>query len=497
MLFSSLEFLFVFFPVVLAVNFILPQKVRNYWLLTASLFFYAWGEPTFFLLLIISIMVNYGFGLLLDHLSPAGGEIPDNILSESNRKKLRPASPGKWKKGLFILALILNFLPLFVYKYLNSITHTLRTAIPAWKGAIPQTSFVLPLAISFYTFQAVSYVIDVYRGMPAEKNPCYYALYITFFPQLLQGPIIRYNDLRPQLSERKISFEGFSEGIIRFLTGLNQKVLLADILSEAVDAAFGAKKLSAGMAWLGMLAYSLQLYFDFSGYSDMAIGLGKMFGFRFAENFDFPYQSKSFTEFWRRWHISLGTWFRDYLYFPLGGSRDRSKISIVLNLMTVWLATGLWHGAEPTFILWGALHGIIIVMEKWLDLPERIEKKTIPEILYRAVVLIIASYGWMLFHSANFCQAITYTKALFRIDGKPWRDNLFILNSREYIVTFFFGVICAFPICRKLRNRISACSPAASSVVRMAWFLLQMVLAVTSVSCLVMSSHNPFLYMNY
>ena len=264
MSFSSLEFLFFFFPIVLGVNFILPARMRDYWLLAASLFFYAWGESTFFLLLVSSILVNYGLGLFLEKLS-------------------RSDKMSGIRKGMFILFLILNFTPLFLFKYLNAITGALRSAIPAWQSVIPQTSFILPLAISFTTFQSVSYIIDIYRGMPAEKNPCKYALFICFFPQLLQGPILRYADFRPQLGVRKISTDGFSEGILRFLTGFNQKVLLANILSEAANAAFDATEISVAMAWLGMAAYSLQLYFDFAGYSDMAVGLGKMFGFSFAE----------------------------------------------------------------------------------------------------------------------------------------------------------------------------------------------------------------------
>ena len=478
MSFSSLEFLFFFFPAVLAVNYILPARIRNYWLLAASLFFYAWGESTFFLLLVSSILVNYALGLLLERLGRSG-------------------KTHGIRKGMFILLLLLNFTPLFLFKYLNAITGAVRSMVPAWQGVIPQTSFILPLAISFYTFQSISYIIDIYRGMPAEKNPCKYALFICFFPQLLQGPILRYGDFRPQLEGRKISADGFSEGILRFLTGFNQKMLLANILSEAANAAFDAAEISVAMAWLGMAAYSLQLYFDFAGYSDMAVGLGKMFGFSLAENFDFPYASGTVTEFWRRWHITLGAWFRDYLYFPLGGSRVKSKFHIVLNLLIVWLATGIWHGADLTFILWGLLHGVIIVLEKLTNLPKRLETNRTIRLLYHGVVLFIAMFGWMLFRADGMPRAIHYAASLFKLAGNPWRDSLFKFNSREYIVTFFFAVIGAFPLCRELRRRLSAMGNSAAAQVRLFWYLVQLILAVISVSCLVMGSHNPFWYTNF
>ncbi len=494
--FASLEFLFVFFPAVLAVNFVLPKKAKNYWLLAASLFFYAWGEPSFFFLLLLSILVNYSLALMLSVKTGASGPKEGGEPSAKD-KPSAPQMTGRMpllRKPLFILALILNFSVLFVTKYLNFITSELHRFIPAWTGVIPQTSFILPLGLSFFTFQSVSYVIDVYREMPAEKNPFSYALFISFFPQLLQGPILRYADFKPLLHERKTTAKDFEEGIIRFLTGLNQKVLLANILSETTDKVFAAGGISFGMSWLGMIAYSLQLYFDFAGYSDMALGLGLMFGFRFKENFDFPYVSKNMTEFWRRWHISLGTWFRDYLYFPLGGSHVKTRLRLAFNLAAVWLATGIWHGADWTFILWGMVHGAFIIFEKLTALPNKIEKKPALRWMYRGIVLLAAMYAWMLFRVPDLPHAITYTRRLLKFTGNPWQDSLFRFYSREYIVTFFFAVICAFPLCRKIRTRISSKSPAAANTVRICRFLLQLVLAVISVSCLVMSSHNPFLY---
>jgi len=476
MLFSSLEFLFFFFPIVILVNFVLPKKARNYWLLAVSLFFYCWGEPTYFLLFLISILVNYCLGLLI-------------FAVRKSEKAL--------EKVLFIFALLLNFGLLFVTKYMNFLTENIRIWIPAWRGMIPVTSFVMPLAVSFYTFQNVGYIIDVHRGMDAEKNPCNYALFIAFFPQLLQGPILRYNAFCPYLNGRKVTADDFSEGVLRFLTGFNQKVLLANVLSEVAEAAFQAQDLSVGMAWLGLFAYSLQLYFDFSGYSDMALGLGRMFGFRFAENFDFPYASKSITEFWRRWHITMGAWFRDYLYFPLGGSRVKSAFRLVLNLLIVWIATGIWHGAEWTFILWGLLHGLFIVFEKLTDLPKRLAEKRTQQFLYRGVVLLAVMFGWVFFRSANIAQAFFYAKSLFKLAGNPWRDSLFKFNSVEYWMTYLFAVLCAFPFCRILRKRIAECGESAASAARVIWYLIQLILAVVSVSSLVMSTHNPFLYADF
>jgi len=499
MTFSSLEFLFVFFPVVLGINFILPKKVKNYWLLAASLFFYAWGEPTFFFLLILSTIVNYCSALVL---SKAG----DSITSSGKTVfSIKGKFPKIWKafhtcpsrKILFVVILILNIGCLFVTKYLNFLTSELRRIFPCCGSVIPQTSFILPLGFSFITFQSVSYIIDVYRGMPPEKNYFFYTLYITFFPQLLQGPILRYTDFHPFLTDRKTTLKDFESGIIRFLTGLNQKVLLANILSEISDKVFEGGGISFGMAWLGMVAFSFQLYFDFAGYSDMAIGLGYMFGFRFKENFDFPYASNNMTEFWRRWHISLGTWFRDYLYFPLGGSRVKRKSRLVFNITVIWLATGIWHGASWTFILWGLLHGFFIIFEKLSCMPEKLKKRPALQWFYRGVIILAVMYGWMLFRVQDISQALAYTRRLLKFTGNPWKNSLFRFYSREYIFTLIFSVICAFPLCKKIRDGISSKGIVAANTVKLFWYLLQLGLAVVSISWMVMSSHNPFLYESF
>ena len=310
MLFSSIEFLFLFLPVVLLVYYTLPFRwgLKNGWLLLASLFFYAWGEPSFVVVMLASIAFNYVMAL---------------VISWTGKTALR--------RSFLVIAVAGNLSVLGTWKYLNFITCNLRELFPSWQPLIPQTSFVLPIGISFFTFQALSYVIDVYRGVPVQRNPLKIALYISLFPQLVAGPIVRYTTVCDEIESRKTTFAMFSEGVYRFLCGFNKKMLLANLLSVVADKAFSSAALDVPTAWLGAICYTLQIFFDFCGYSDMAIGLGLMFGFHFLENFNYPYISKTVTEFWRRWHISLGTWFRDYLYFPLGGSRV-GKRRLVLKI---------------------------------------------------------------------------------------------------------------------------------------------------------------------
>ena len=326
MLFSSIEFLLLFLPVTYGVNFLLPRKLRNYWLLIASLFFYAWGEPRFVFVMMASICFNYLLARWIEHC-----------------RENKTAA-----KAILILDVALNLGILVIFKYLNFITVTVHSWLPASRSWFPETSIALPIGISFFTFQALSYVVDVYRGIDAQRNPAYLGLYIALFPQLIAGPIVRYTTVMDQINERHITADDFKKGIMRFLLGFNKKILLANVLSEVADMAFASGNNTVCMAWMGALCYGLQLYFDFDGYSDMAIGLGRMLGFHFLENFNFPYISNNLTEFWRRWHISLTTWFRDYVYFPLGGSRVKPG-RVVLNLFIVWFLTGLWHGANWTY----------------------------------------------------------------------------------------------------------------------------------------------------
>ena len=343
MLFSSSTFLFAFLPIVIFIYYVFlrnHRNLQNIFLLIASLIFYAWGEVAFVFVMMLSIIANYFFGLFVSRAK------------NTNKKKLP-----------LVLSIVFNLSILFVFKYLV-FTLTNINALFGANLAIP--NIALPIGISFFTFQAMSYVIDVYRGEEAQKSILNVGLYISFFPQLIAGPIVRYKTVAYQILHRKESFDDFSSGVCRFIIGMGKKVLLANSLAVVADAAFDGDiaNTSASFAWLGAIAYTMQIFFDFSGYSDMAIGLGKMFGFKFLENFDYPYISGSITEFWRRWHISLGSWFRDYVYFPLGGSRVKSKGRLIFNLFVVWLLTGIWHGANWTFIIWGLMYFVLLVIEK-------------------------------------------------------------------------------------------------------------------------------------
>ena len=474
MLFTSLEFLFFFFPVTLAGNFLLPQRMRNYWLLLCSLFFYAWGEPLFVLCMLGSIALNYACALCVERV------------------------PLRRKKAVLALALAANIGMLFVCKYLGFVTATLHQLIPGTKNLFEATHLRLPIGISFFTFQAMSYVIDVYRGVPAQKNPAYLGLYISLFPQLIAGPIVRYTTVMDQIRSRTVAPQAFYEGCIRFLRGFNKKMLLANVLAQAADLAFSMEYLSAGMAWLGALCYTLQIFFDFSGYSEMAIGMGRMLGFEFLENFNYPYISKTVTEFWRRWHISLGTWFRDYVYFPLGGSRVRSKRRLVFNLAVVWLVTGVWHGASWNFILWGVLFGVVIITEKLLQIPRRIEEAGAG---VRAcgwfVTMLLVIFGWVLFRAENLPAAWTYMRSMLGMGGSALFDAQTMFYLREYALTMLAGVLCSAPLLLAAQEKLEKRSASAAAALRTAEHVMEFVLFWVSVSALVMDAYNPFIYFNF
>ena len=476
MIFSSLEFLLLFLPGTLIVHFLLPRKLRNYWLLLASLFFYAWGEPTFVLIMIASVCFNYLLALGIDR-SPQ----------------------QRTRKLLLVLDIVLNLGILLVFKYLNFLTSTLHSLIPGTVSLFPATSIALPIGISFFTFQALSYVVDVYRhNAKAERNIAFVGLYISLFPQLIAGPIVRYTTIMDQIRERKITLSGFSDGMIRFMIGFNKKVLLANVLATVADTAFKSNGGSVSMAWLGALCYTLQIYFDFSGYSDMAIGLGRMLGFRFLENFDHPYISCTVTEFWRRWHISLGTWFRDYVYFPLGGSRVSSKLRLVRNLLVVWLLTGIWHGANWTFILWGVLYGVVIIVEKLAGIPKKLPSwPVVCRVLYRIVTILIVMLGWVLFRADDLPKAGAYLQTMFGLGGAPLVADDFIFNVREYAVYWAAGILCSVPVLQWLQGRLQRIGGRTEAVLTQGAQLVQLVLFVVSVTMLVMNAHNPFIYFNF
>ena len=341
MLFSSLIFLSIFLPLVTAIYIIVKKELKNFVLLVSSLIFYAWGEPRYLAIMLFIIILNYTFGILVE--------------------------TAKNRKIYLFLAVIGNLSVLIYFKYFNFIIENLNNLL---SSKISSIDIIMPIGISFYIFQALSYVIDVYRkGVKAQKNIYNLALYVTFFPQLIAGPIVKYHDIEKEITKRNMNFENIYFGLKRFSFGLGKKIILANTLGEVVDKIFNSNIdiLDSKILWLGAISYSLQLYFDFSGYSDMAIGLGKIFGFHFLENFNYPYISKSITEFWRRWHISLGSWFREYLYIPLGGNRKGTKRTYI-NLFLVLLATGIWHGASWTFIIWGLWHGVFIITERYFSI---------------------------------------------------------------------------------------------------------------------------------
>ena len=470
MLFASTVFIFAFLPTVLLLYYVVLKKFRtaqNILLLVASLLFYAWGEPKYVLIMILSIIVNYLFGLLVD--------------------KFRAS---KTKSRLVIaLTVVFNLGVLYIFKYLmftieniNSITG-LHLSVP---------NIVLPIGISFFTFQAMSYVIDVYREKgEAQKNPLNVGLYISFFPQLIAGPIVRYETVAYQIKHREESFEKFSEGVCRFIIGLAKKVLLANTMAVVADYAFDMpnSELTVVMAWVGAIAYTFQIFFDFGGYSDMAIGLGKMFGFEFLENFNYPYISLSVSEFWRRWHMSLGTWFRDYVYFPLGGSRVKSKARLVFNLFVVWSLTGIWHGANWTFLCWGLMYFVLLTIEKLIGWEKKYPDKM--KILRRIYTLFFVVMGWVLFRADSIGDAGAYFATMF--GGGNLLDDATIYYALNYIVYFVIAILVSTPIFKNISAKINGNNPVVVAVSTVGLF----VLLVVSVSYIVKGAYNPFIYFNF
>ena len=475
MLFTTLEFLFAFFPLTIIVNFLLPKCARNYWLLLMSLIFYAWGEPVFLFAMLFCIVFNYIAALVINAFK--------------NHDKI--------KKTVLAVTVVGNLSLLFVYKYMNFITRTIHELFPFSANLFEETRFVLPIGISFFIFQSLSYTIDVYRGVPVQKNPFYVALYVALFPQLIAGPIVRYTTVAEEINQRTVTFDSFGKGIVRFLRGFNKKVLLANILAEVADFAFGAKELTVVLAWFGILCYTLQIFFDFSGYSEMAIGLGLMLGFNFLENFNYPYISKTITEFWRRWHISLGSWFRDYIYFPLGGSRVKSKVRLVFNLFVVWFATGVWHGASWNFILWGVLYGTVITIEKLFSLPEKLPKTKVPAVAYQILTMLLVVFGWVLFRAETLSQATQYLGAMFGIGTSGFVDDTALFYLSNFAVIFLFGILCSTPIFGKLAEKATAKVKHGELICTYSGYVVQFLLFIFGVSFIVMNAHNPFIYFNF
>lgn len=484
MLFSSITFLGFFLPLVLAAYFLVPGlRWKNGLLLAASLLFYAWGEPRFVFVMVVSIGMNWLVGMWL-------------------------AEPGAGHRKFALgLGVALNLVLLFVFKYLGfSIAMADELLAALHLPLLPYMSFVLPLGISFYTFQAISYLIDVHKS-PAlvQKNPLSLGLFIAFFPQLVAGPIVRWHDIRQQIASRNHSVDGFAEGLARFIAGLGKKVLLANVFARVSDAFYGAdfSDYGVGEAWVACLAYTLQIYYDFSGYSDMAIGLSRMFGFRLAENFNHPYAAASITEFWRRWHISLTSFFRDYLYIPLGGNR-KGKRRTVFNRFFVFFATGLWHGAAWNFVLWGLLHGTLMSVERCL--PRRWSPgrgaQWFLNGLGRVYTLLSVALLWVLFRNPAK-QSIIVVLKMFGINYSwlteqvyPWSHNAYLLLelNPQFWTAAAVGVLLAVPWWRHLpvADRLSA-----SPVVQCAWDMALLCVFVLCWASLANGSYNPFIYFRF
>ena len=478
MVFSSFVFLLVFLPLVLLLYYICPGRVRNLLLLIASLIFYAWGEPVYVLIMVFSIFFDYVNGRLIERFK--------------NRN-----SPWKAKAAL-VIDLCGNLAILGFFKYADFFIGNLNTITGA---GISLLHIALPIGISFYTFQTMSYTIDVYRGVvPAQNNILTFATYVTLFPQLIAGPIVQYKTVEKELTERKVTLRDFSEGAFRFSVGLAKKVLLANQIGSLWDTISRLNQMSVATAWLGAVAYTFQIYFDFSGYSDMAIGLGRMFGFHFLENFNFPYMSKTITEFWRRWHISLSSWFREYAYIPLGGSR-KGLARQLINIMIVWMLTGLWHGANWNFVLWGIYYGVLLMIEK-LFLLKWLEK--LPDWVGHIYTLFLVVIGWTIFAQTNLQQLGAYLKTMFGIGQAVFVDSDFLYFASTNAVLLAALVICSIDFCAFRNRRLpeKERSTVYEAVEKSkGWTIVKpvimLVLLVVSFAFLVGDSYNPFLYFRF
>ena len=466
MLFSSIPFLFAFLPLTAALYFAVPKKLKNGILLLFSLVFYGWGEPKYLLLMLFSITQGYVFGLLI----------------ERTREKRR--SKVYLTASVFVSLLLLGYCK-YVDFFIGSFNSLTGLSVPLLRVA-------LPIGISFYTFQILSYTIDVYRGdVPAQRNYINLALYIAMFPQLIAGPIVRYSDIAPQLESRTHSMENAAYGIRRFTVGLSKKILIANVLAEPVSFFKDSAEKSVLFFWLYAVACTLQIYFDFSGFSYMSIGLGRIFGFRFSENFDYPYISGSITEFWRRWHISLGTWFRDYLYIPLGGNRV-GKFRWFFNIFVVWFATGIWHGAAWNFVLWGLIYAVLLVNEKlWLLKPLKNSR-----ILNHVYTMFFVVIGFVLFDAESVGAAFSALGAMFGFAGLPAVSPEAVYTLKSYAVVLIVAVIGATPLMKKLFERIGK-SKAGSAVLTVAEPLGIVLLLTVCTAYLVDGSFNPFLYFRF
>ena len=465
MLFSSIPFLFYFLPAVMILYFLVPKALKNTVLLVFSLVFYAWGEPVYVLLMIFSILLFYGCGLAI-------GRSRDN----------------KTKKIWLTVSVVISLALLAVFKYADFFVATVNSVLGI---NIPLLGLALPIGISFYTFQCLSYTIDVYRGdTEAQKNVIAFGAYVSLFPQLIAGPIVRYVDVARELEQRQSTWEGFALGMRRFLIGLGKKVLLANNFGQFIEIFRSSQEPSVLFYWMYGIAFMLHIYFDFSGYSDMAIGLGRIFGFHFIENFNYPYLSKSIAEFWRRWHMSLGSWFRDYVYIPLGGNRV-SKGRWLFNTFVVWMLTGLWHGASWNFVLWGLVFAVILLLEKWV-----IPLDKLPAAVRHVYVLLVVMLSFMLFNATDIAQAGKDFAGLVGAGGLPLMTQATAYYLRSYGLLFLVGIVGATPFVKGAVSRLEG-HRTGGTVLAIMEPLFILALLVLCSAYLVDGSFNPFLYFRF
>lgn len=468
MLFSSLTFLLYFFPIITIVYFLVPKTLKNPILLIGSLFFYAWGEPVYIVLMIFSIMINYFIGIKI-------GKCQDD-------------DDQKGAKNYLVLACIVCLALLFYFKYFN---FTIDMIDQITGLDLPNRKIALPIGISFYSFQILSYIIDVYRGkVKAQHNLIDFGLFVSLFPQLIAGPIVRYSTIEYELHNREVTFVKIQNGLERFMIGLGKKVLLANTFGAIWNEVFNGNlsNLSLGTAWLALMCYSLQIYFDFSGYSDMAIGLGKIYGFDFLENFNVPYVSKSISDFWRRWHISLSSWFKEYVYIPLGGNRKGYRRQII-NIIIVWTLTGLWHGASLNFIIWGAYYAMMLIIEKiWLR--KWLEKA--PAVITHIYALFFIMIGWLIFECVDLNRLVPYLGAMFNFSDLADMNFFYILRNNIFLL--IVGVVISIDLHHRFTGWLAMHKPNTYFVFKLA--LCTFVLGLSFIY-LVDSTYNPFIYFRF
>lgn len=468
MVFSSMTFLFGFLPIVLLIYYAVPMRMKNLVIMISGLLFYAWGEPIYVFVMLLTIAIDYGAGLLMERFG------------DQQKKRL----------AVMIAAVVLNLLFLGVFKYSSFVVQNINAL---FHTTIPDPQLPLPIGISFYTFQAMSYVIDLYRReIRIQKSFVNFAGYVTLFPQLIAGPIVRYSDVEAQIDEREISIGKIGDGVSIFIRGLAKKTLLANTIGAVWTSvkAMDYGTLPAATAWIGILAFTFQIYYDFSGYSDMAIGLGKMLGFDFPPNFDHPYLSRSITEFWRRWHMTLGSWFRSYVYIPMGGNRV-GKWGLVRNILVVWMLTGLWHGASWNFVLWGLYFGVILLIEK-LFLGKFIRK--LPNILQWLYAFLLIVFGWVLFEMNSLPAIGNFFAAMFGLNGAGFanRQSVYLVLSNAAVI--LLSVVCATMLPRRVFSWLRSKWKNGANGIRLT---TELVLFFICLCYLVTSTYNPFLYFNF